>query len=193
MDLVRFGRKAVQAAHVERSPRGLGFTCGRGRPLSVRLPLSLVWLLLLCFRSHAASAETPGPHSSAGGRDVSRIQRIVDDYIARIAMRDVVRVSVVPKNGLMVSVTSLDDDGSAFQLSFDKDFLDQLTEDELRAAIAHELGHVWIFTHHPFLQTEALANDIAMRVVAREHLVPVYEKVWRRLGTKGDLARFVSQ
>ena len=31
----------------------------------------------------------------------------------------------------------------------------------------HELGHVWIFTHHPYLQTEQLANRIAMRLVSR--------------------------
>jgi len=59
------------------------------------------------------------------------------------------------------------------------------------AAIAHELGHVWIFTHHPFLQTEVLANQIAQRLVPRSSLVQVYEKVWKRQGTEGDLSRFV--
>jgi hypothetical protein len=50
---------------------------------------------------------------------------------------------------------------------------------------------VWIFTHHPFLQTEVLANQIAQRLVPRSSLVQVYEKVWKRQGTKGDLIRFV--
>ena len=53
--------------------------------------------------------------------------------------------------------------------------------------MAHELGHVWIYTHHPFLQTEELANEIAMRVVSRELLESLYQKVWERTGTKGKL------
>jgi hypothetical protein len=181
------------ATGVTHVPPGLGFVAVRSRTASVRVPLSLIWILLLCCRSHSASAETPGPESaSATGREASRVQRIVDDLLARLSITHDVRVSVVPQNTLMVSVESDDDQGHGFHLSLEQDFLAQLTADELEAAIAHELGHVWIFTHHPFLQTEALANDIAMRVVAREHLVRVYEKVWRRMGTKGDLARFVS-
>ena len=70
-------------------------------------------------------------------------------------------------------------------------FLDALNDEELEAAVAHELGHVWIFTHHPFLQTEELANKIAMRAVTRETLQRVYAKVWERGGTKGDLAWFL--
>jgi predicted Zn-dependent protease len=66
-----------------------------------------------------------------------------------------------------------------------------LTPDELEAAIAHELGHVWVFTHHPYLQTEELANQIAMRAVSRESLERVYGKVWERGGMKGDLVRFL--
>jgi hypothetical protein len=91
----------------------------------------------------------------------------------------------------MVSVESVDDGSDAFLLSMEEDFLDELTDEELQAAIAHELGHVWIFTHHPYLQTEALANRIAMRIVSRDSLVLVYEKLWKRQGTGGDLARFV--
>jgi predicted Zn-dependent protease len=70
-------------------------------------------------------------------------------------------------------------------------FVDALEPSELKAVIAHELGHVWIFTHHPFLQTEQLANEIAMRVVSRESLETVYDKVWKRSGVKGDLAEFL--
>ena len=54
--------------------------------------------------------------------------------------------------------------------------------------VAHELGHVWIYTHHPYLQTEQLANQIAMRVVSRESLDSVYGKVWADAG--GPLPRF---
>jgi hypothetical protein len=101
-----------------------------------------------------------------------------------------VAVAVVPKNPLMVSV-EFTDASTGFLLSVEEDFINELTREELEAAIAHELGHVWIFTHHPFLQTEVLANQIAQRIVPRSSLVQVYEKVWRRQGTKGDLTRFV--
>ena len=54
------------------------------------------------------------------------------------------------------------------------------------------MGHVWIYTHHPYLQTERLANDVALRVVSPELLVPVYEKVWKRTGARGNLAEYIS-
>jgi hypothetical protein len=91
----------------------------------------------------------------------------------------------------MVSV-EFDDTDKGFLLSVEEEFIGELTDEELQAAVAHELGHVWIFTHHPYLQTEALANQIAQRVVPRASLVQVYEKVWKRQGTRGDLSRFVA-
>jgi predicted Zn-dependent protease len=75
-------------------------------------------------------------------------------------------------------------------LKVEEGFVSGLTDAELAAAVAHELGHVWIFTHHPFLHTEQLANDIAMRLVSRDSLEQLYERVWSRRGSKGDLARF---
>ena len=100
-------------------------------------------------------------------------------------------ISLVPKNALMMSVEAPADASGTFQLSIEASFLDVLNEDELEAAIAHELGHVWVFTHHPFLQTEQLANEIAMRAVSRDSLERVYEKMWKRGDAKGDLARFL--
>jgi hypothetical protein len=55
----------------------------------------------------------------------------------------------------------------------------------LRAALAHELGHVWVFTHHPFLQTERLANEVGRRVVSRASLERLYKKLWAYEGTPG--------
>jgi predicted Zn-dependent protease len=78
-------------------------------------------------------------------------------------------------------------------MSFEERFLTGVDDEELRAIIAHELGHVWIFTHHPYLQTERLANTVAMRAVSRASLERVYIKVWEREGTKGDLTRFLGQ
>ena len=56
---------------------------------------------------------------------------------------------------------------------------------------AHELGHVWIYTHHPYEQSERYANDIALRVINRAALEPVYVKVWKRTGIKGNLAEYI--
>jgi len=100
-------------------------------------------------------------------------------------------VSIVPTNALVVSVQPHSVQAGVFILSFEQEFLQQLSDDEIAAVVAHELGHVWIFTHHPFLQTEAGANDVAMRLVPKDHLERVYEKVYQRLGTKGTVTRFV--
>jgi hypothetical protein len=50
---------------------------------------------------------------------------------------------------------------------------------------------VWIYTHFPYIQTERLANDVAMRVIRRSAFEPVYEKVWRRTGIRGNLIEFI--
>jgi hypothetical protein len=118
------------------------------------------------------------------------LQVLVDDLRARLAMPEAVVVSIVPDNRLVVSVEATREQ-ARFHLAIEQSFLDVLSEDELTAAIAHELGHVWVFTHHPYLQTEPLANRIAMRVVQRESLVRMYEKLWQRDGTKGNLADFL--
>jgi hypothetical protein len=120
-----------------------------------------------------------------------RLQGLVDDLKSRLDMPQQVTVALVPENALLVSVETDADRDDAFLLSCEQGFLDGLADDELNAVLAHELGHVWIFTHHPYLQTEQLANRIAMRLVSRESLHRVYAKVWERAGTKGDLARFL--
>ena len=61
----------------------------------------------------------------------------------------------------------------------------------MTASTAHELGHVWIFTHHPYLQLETLANEIAVRAVSRESMAHVYTKLWAHLGTEGSLSDFL--
>jgi hypothetical protein len=137
--------------------------------------------------THAAGPERVIPNH----RNQQRVQEIVNDFMARLTMTQRVAVAVVPKNPLMVSV-EFDDADNGFLLTVEEDFIGELTDEELQAAVAHELGHVWIFTHHPFLQTEALANQIAQRLVPRASLVQVYEKVWKRQGTRGDLSRFVT-
>lgn len=149
--------------------------------------------MMVCWQVGLAVATPAQAHAEevSGARASStRVQRLVDDYVPRLGLATQVEVVVVPRNELMVSVEPVD--GQArFRLSVEESFLQELSDEELSATVAHELGHVWIFTHHPFLQTEALANDVAMRLVPKDALVRVYEKVYQRLGTKGTLARFV--
>jgi hypothetical protein len=118
----------------------------------------------------------------------ARIQKIVDDFTARLGIAEAVHVSVVPTNRLLMSVEPTE---HTFELKVEEGWADTLSHAELTAAVAHELGHVWIFTHHPFLQTEQLANEVAMRLVSPQVLAQLYDKVWKRTNVKGDLARFL--
>jgi hypothetical protein len=116
------------------------------------------------------------------------VQQIVDDLKERLAIPQAVTVEIVDRNPLMVSVGPTP---GGFTLSLEAEFASRLTEDQLTAAVAHELGHVWIYTHFPFLQTEQLANEIAMRVVSRESLVPVYSQMFERTRITLDLNEYL--
>jgi hypothetical protein len=149
--------------------------------------LAAALVLLVCSLSQGTLAAQRANAPSAK----AKLRAIVSDLKSRLRITSPIIVSIVPSNALMMSVEAPTDTRKTFLLTVDASFLDTLTNDELEAAIAHELGHVWIFTHHPFLQTEELANQIAMRAVTRESLERVYVKVWKRGGTKGDLALFL--
>ena len=119
------------------------------------------------------------------------LQELVDSLKAQFEIDAVVSAAIVTNNNLLVSVKPVEGNPATFRLEFEERFLPSLDQDELKAVIAHELGHAWIYTHHPYLQTERLANTVAMRVVPRATLERVYSKVWVHQGTKGDLARFL--
>jgi hypothetical protein len=156
----------------------------------VMLPLILIPALLPRKVSAKKLSGSEAPGAAARESVVIRetqIQDLVDRLKIRMSIPDTVVVSIVEHNELVVSVERAKDGAGAFSLSIDRDFLNGLTTDEVGAVVAHELGHVWIFTHHPFLQTEELANQIAMQVVPQDTLAAVYEKVWKRVGRKGDL------
>jgi hypothetical protein len=124
-------------------------------------------------------------------RSVPSLQEVVDSLKTQLGIDAIVSAAIVPTNPLLVSVQPVDGGPATFQMAFEERFLTGLDEDDLKAIIAHELGHVWIFTHHPYLQTERLANTVAMRAVPRESLERVYSKVWERDGTKLDLTRLI--
>jgi hypothetical protein len=119
------------------------------------------------------------------------LQELVNGLKTQLGIDAVVTAEVVTTNTLLVSVQPVDGAPGAFRMAFEQRFLTGLDQDELKAIVAHELGHVWIFTHHPYLQTERLANTVAIRAVPRASLERVYSKVWEREGSKGDLARFL--
>jgi hypothetical protein len=119
------------------------------------------------------------------------LQDLVNGLKTQLGIAAVVSAEIVPANTLLVSVQRVDGAPGTFRMTFEEQFLASVDQDELKAIIAHELGHVWIFTHHPYLQTEHLANTVAMRAVPRATLERVYSKVWERQGIKGDLARFL--
>jgi hypothetical protein len=121
----------------------------------------------------------------------SALQELVNRLKDQLGIDAVVSVVIVPSNPLLVSVQPVDGAPGTFQVAFEKQFLAGLDAGDVKAIVAHELGHVWIFTHHPYLHTERLANTVAMRAVSRDSLGLVYNKVWERQGAKSDLARFL--
>jgi peptidase M48-like protein len=140
-------------------------------------------VLWYCFPSHARSEAS----DATSGGNVGHLAQIVHDLCERLHLNDHVEVRIDESNAKMVSSEPLPGSTSGYRISFDRQFLENLNDDEIVAAIAHELGHVWIFTHHPYLQTEALANDIALRVVDRETMKKVYSKLWAHTGTSGNI------
>lgn len=123
--------------------------------------------------------------------ETTALQDITDDLRSRLNIIERVHVTVVDYNPLVMSVETLGGRSGPFVISVDRDFIHELNHGELEASIAHELGHVWIYTHQPYVQTERLANDVAMRVINRAVFEPVYEKVWARTGVRGNLVEFI--
>jgi hypothetical protein len=161
----------------------------RPQRLAVRLFRTLT-LVLAAIVTTATGVDANEPASPAGSA-ARRLQKMVDAIREDLAIAHPVAVELVGHNPLKASVGPVKGSPGTFRLAIDRGFLDQLTEEELRAVVAHELGHVWIYTHHPYLQTEQLANKIALRVVSRESLEKVYGKVWAAdAAGAGSLPRF---
>jgi len=162
-------------------------------PSRTRVVRSLSWVALLsicaCFPLTLSRSLLAAPAAEPSA--LLSIQLVVDRLRAELGIPDDVHVAIEPQVALIVSVEAPTDRGEPFRLAIENQFLERLSAEELDAVLAHELGHVWVFTHHPYLQTEKLANQIAMRVVTRDSLVSVYRKLWEHGGTKGDLEGFL--
>ena len=163
-------------------------------PSRTRIVQSLLWVALsacafsLFTLNRSVAAAPAGEPSSLL---IGRVQPVVDRLRGELGIPENVDVAIEPQVALVVSVEAPTHRGEPFRLAIEDGFLDRLSAAELDAVMAHELGHVWVFTHHPYLQTEKLANQIAMWVVTRDSLVSVYRKLWEHGGTKGDLESFL--
>ena len=159
----------------------------------LRVTNSLTVFLFLAMSLAATMADAADSGEAAAAElqaKAQRVQDVIDDLKGRLSLTRQVTAAIVPQNPLMVSVLSPLERGGAYRVAFEGAFLDSLSDQDLRAVVAHELGHVWIFTHHPYLQTEQLANKVALRVVTRDTLERVYDKVWPHGAPTGAPVRF---
>ena len=151
----------------------------------------LLVALICCLIASAHARAADSIHATSTAPDAAkRVQTLADELRSRLHLSAAVTAAIVPENPLLVSVSPPLDGEGTYRLLFEARFLDRLSDADLRAVVAHELGHVWIFTHHPYLQTEALANEVAQRVVTRESLERVYDRVWDEGTPRGTVARF---
>lgn len=147
---------------------------------------------LLPLRLEVVPATPDGWNARGTERaEVVVLQELTDELRTRLQIDEQVHVTLVDHNPLVMSVETLAGRTGPFVITVDREFIHELNKAEAEAAIAHELGHVWIYTHHPYLQTERMANDIAMRVINRSAFEPVYKKVWQRTGIAGNLIEFL--
>ena len=116
---------------------------------------------------------------------VARAREIVNHLRGELSIRSEVDIVLVKYHPLVFSVEPEDGRKQRFRLSVEVPFLLQLDDDELLGALAHEMGHIWIFTHFPSLQTEMLANSIGQRVAPRRSFERVYAKLWAYERTTG--------
>ena len=166
-----------------------GWAAARSRNFYSSRSKFFLALALLIVTAPLARARLSAQTAEAGPE--RRAQLVVDALRARLGLAATVTVQLVDRDVRMASVRINAANPGGFVLSLQRDFIDRLTTAQLEAALAHELGHVWISTHHPYLQTEQLANRIAMRVAPRERLVEVYEAVWGADALHGSFEKFL--
>jgi len=147
------------------------------------LRVFVVITLLLCstgVQLHASSSRADQPVRN------TRLEKIATELATTLEMNKRVQVVIVPENDRVVSVEPFVS-GEGYRVEFEKAFFEQLNDEEVTAALAHEVGHMWIFNNAPYLQTEALANEIALKVVPRKPLETLYAKLWSYTSVTGNL------
>ena len=147
------------------------------------LRVSVFLALLLCtagVRLYAYSFRADQPVRN------NKLEKIATELATTLEMHKRVQVVIVPENDRVVSVEPFVS-GEGYRVEIERAFFEQLNEEEVTAALAHEVGHMWIFCHAPYLHTEALANEIALKVVPRKPLETLYAKLWTYTSVTGNL------
>jgi hypothetical protein len=160
----------------------------RSNGAALRVFLCMVGFV--CFVAPLSVGEAFSPPIGTPAIRVARLEEVAASLATALDVHKPVQVVVVPRNDLVVSVEPLTN-GEGYRVVFEQRFFDRLDEDEVAAAIAHEIGHVWIYSHFPFLQTEALANEIALKAVRRKPLESLYGKLWTYIGVTGNIVELL--
>src|SRR5262245_64013303 len=103
----------------------------------------------------------------AGEPSQTQLAQIAAKLCAKLGIEKEVQIIIAAENPRIVSVEKILQPEELYVVTFDRQFLNTLNEEEFTAALAHEIGHIWIFSHFPYLHTEALANEIALKSVSR--------------------------
>ena len=144
----------------------------------------LLWLLPL--RSEVPptlSATEPIAEMST----IVSLQDLTDDLRGRLHITERVHVTLVDHNPLVMSVETLGGRTGPFVITVDRDFIQELNQPEVEAAIAHELGHVWIYTHQPYrADRSGWPTTSRCASINRSAFEPVYEKVWAANRHQGE-------
>ena len=151
-----------------------------------RAAVQRAFLLIACMVAQGSYLAAFSPKAPVVTR-IARLDEVASGLAKALDVPRHVEVIIVERNDLVVSVEPLPTAADGFRVVFEQRFYERLDEHEVAAAIAHELGHVWIYSHFPFLQTEALANEIALRVASRKTMESLYFKLWAYTGMKGSL------
>ena len=151
----------------------------------------LILPLLASILSRGEVKNSPAEPSLPEALESEEIQVLVDSVKVRLGISAGVTVKIHPHVEQLVSIQPIDELKQTFLLLFDQAFLGHLAPDELEAVVAHELGHLLIFTEHPYLHTEPLANLHALKIVSRASLGSAYTKVWEHTGRKGSISDFL--
>ena len=152
----------------------------------------LLWLLPLRFGGRCRRRRTCRPAPVAETTTIAALQDLTDDLRARLEIGERVHVTLVDHNPLVMSVETLAGRTGPFVISVDREFIHELSQTRIGSrACPRAWARVDLHPRSRIVQTERLANDIAMRVVSRSAFEPVYEKVWARTGIKGNLIEFI--
>lgn len=152
-----------------------------------------MWILLVTLFSLIGTAVTASKPAPSNAMESRRLSAVVRQYERHLGLKAPILVFVVEKNERLASVRASEIRPGTYLLELDRNFLATLTEEEQRAVIAHEVGHVWIFTHHPYIQSEPLANEKARTLVSEASLRSIYEKVWTVDGQHGNFQEYLDR